>query len=345
MRLLILTSELPSQDFPHADVFVTRQADALRALGCHVRIVGIPMRRVGPVRGLISFLRLGIAGAVAGRHGDYDAVIAHHVLWPMALVARFAATVAGTPRIVIAHGSDARLARGSTRLATMLRCSLGARAKLVAVSRATADDVAAVVGREIPVIPIGVDRGAFFCGSPRGDHALEQGSRRILFAGSLDDNKNVLSVVAAVRTLAGEMPCVLIVAGDGIYRDEVAREPFVDWRPSVEPSAMAALMRSVDVLVLPSSQEGFGLVVLEAMACGTPVVATDIPVMKHVPTCCGVRIADSSPAAIRQGIERSFLLSRCRTEGQTVADELSTLRQAEHLRDLIANELAIGGTA
>ena len=62
--------------------------------------------------------------------------------------------------------------------------------------------------------------------------------------------------------------------------------------PFLDPSVLAAVYRRASVVLLPSEREGFGLPVVEAMACGTSVVGSDIPVLREVggdaTTYCGV---------------------------------------------------------
>jgi glycosyltransferase involved in cell wall biosynthesis len=52
--------------------------------------------------------------------------------------------------------------------------------------------------------------------------------------------------------------------------------------PALEVDRLAALYRRASVVLVPSEREGFGLPVIEALACGTPVVATDLPVLREV---------------------------------------------------------------
>ncbi|MBK8023646.1 MAG: glycosyltransferase family 4 protein [Chloroflexi bacterium] len=63
---------------------------------------------------------------------------------------------------------------------------------------------------------------------------------------------------------------------------ELEIEPFVQWIGYVDEADKPSLLRMASVFVFPSEYEGFGLPVLEAMACGTPVIASDIPVIQEV---------------------------------------------------------------
>jgi glycosyltransferase involved in cell wall biosynthesis len=111
----------------------------------------------------------------------------------------------------------------------------------------------------------------------------------LLHVGSSVPRKGIeflLHIVAAVR---GAVPGVrLIKAGGaltGAQHDLAAAlglEPAITEVPELEVDRVAALYRRASVVLVPSAREGFGLPVIEALACGTPVVATDLPVLREV---------------------------------------------------------------
>ncbi|HLL90783.1 MAG TPA: glycosyltransferase family 4 protein [Tepidisphaeraceae bacterium] len=114
---------------------------------------------------------------------------------------------------------------------------------------------------------------------------LAPSRQRICFVGRLDPIKRVPDLVHAVALL--EPRYTLDVWGEG--RDRAAIESAVDQcgvrsRVTVHGSTTTpqAALSAADVLVLPSDAEGFGLVLIEAMAAGVPVVATDVPGIRDV---------------------------------------------------------------
>jgi len=124
---------------------------------------------------------------------------------------------------------------------------------------------------KIVVTPNGVDE-IFFEDGPRAE------GRYFLFVGNDKPHKNVGRLVEAfVRDDIGAR-LVLVGAEFARYRDV----PGVLTPGFVSSSELAALVRGAIALVMPSLEEGFGLPVLEAMAAGAPVIASDIPSLREV---------------------------------------------------------------
>jgi glycosyltransferase involved in cell wall biosynthesis len=122
----------------------------------------------------------------------------------------------------------------------------------------------------IHIVPLGVDLDTFH---PRP--AQPQATFRVLFVGSVVQRKGIKYLLEAWRRLA--LPdAELIIAGRGfVDSDVLARyRGLYTHRPNVSRSELIGLYQEADVFVLPSLAEGFGLVLLEALACGTPVVST-----------------------------------------------------------------------
>ena len=129
---------------------------------------------------------------------------------------------------------------------------------------------------KIVVTPNGVDE-IFFAEGPRAE------GRYFLFVGNDKPHKNVERLVEAFgrERDAGETPAVrLVLAGGGFERYSAV--PGVVTPGFVGLGELVALVRGAIALVMPSLEEGFGLPVLEAMAAGTPVIASDIPALREV---------------------------------------------------------------
>ena len=109
-----------------------------------------------------------------------------------------------------------------------------------------------------------------------GEITKPSGTLKVLFAGSLGQRKGLSYLLAAVEKLKSAVDLTLL--GRKVVADCAPLEAAVRkhrWLPTLAHADVLREMRSHDVLVLPSLFEGFGLVILEAMAQGTPVIATD----------------------------------------------------------------------
>ena len=93
--------------------------------------------------------------------------------------------------------------------------------------------------------------------------------------------------------------------------------------PFLERRTLAAAYRRADVLVLPSDAEGFGLPIIEALACGVPVIASDLPVLREVGgdavRYCAVGDVDAWSSAIVDVIRERDANGRARLEKRALA--------------------------
>ncbi len=187
--------------------------------------------------------------------------------------------------VVADHSSGACSSkRGLKRLAASARGAMADRVidQVVAVSEFVARrDVEQnmLPSKKVRTIYNGVDTQRFH---PHGVQCRKNGFLTILFVGQLIPEKGVDLLIEAVRRVSEttESPLFLRLAGAGHQRSELERLAMevlpgkVEFLGQVED--VPALFRSADLAVFPSRwEEAFGLVVAEAMACGTPVVASD----------------------------------------------------------------------
>jgi glycosyltransferase involved in cell wall biosynthesis len=163
----------------------------------------------------------------------------------------------------------------------------------------------------IEVAYVGVDV-EHFCPDPQARHRmrreldLHDGKPTVLFVGRLDSDKQPGVLIEALRVLATRgVEFEAVIGGDGPaltgLRSLIRSHGLADrirLLGAVDPESVADLMRASDVLVLLSKWEGIALTLYEAMACGLPVVATDVGGHRELVTPpCGILIPPSTPAA------------------------------------------------
>jgi glycosyltransferase involved in cell wall biosynthesis len=172
-------------------------------------------------------------------------------------------------------------------------------------SRYTAHDLAASLGialERIVVAEPGLHSGL----SPEGLRA-DLGEPSVLGLGTIEPRKNIARLVEAWKLLDGELGLVLAGSEGWGDRPDLA-DPRIRQLGYVSDSEIARLYRGAAVLVYPSLFEGFGIPVIEAMACGTPVVASQHPSLDEACGDAAVRVdpldAESIAAGIREAVAR-----------------------------------------
>ncbi len=165
--------------------------------------------------------------------------------------------------------------------------------RVLTPSQATADDIVARYGYSrdrIVVTPLGVDPAWALTAPANDDWRHRHGipDRYLLFVGTLEPRKNVPDLLAAHALLCADDPSTppLVLAGSAGWGD-VANLPELDAAGVIRAGylphdELRGLVAGATCLALPSRNEGFGLPPLEAMACGVPVVVSDIPVLREV---------------------------------------------------------------
>jgi glycosyltransferase involved in cell wall biosynthesis len=180
--------------------------------------------------------------------------------------------------------------------------------RLIAVSDSTAGDLAdrlAFGERSTRTIHEGVDPG--FAESANGDLPHGVSDPYLLFVSTLEPRKNVVGVLSAFRLLVewGYQGELVLVGHWGwrtdAIRDELEASPVrkrIHHLDYVDRTRLAALYGGADALLFPSWLEGFGLPLLESMACGTPVVTSGTSAMPEIAGPAAVYVDPESPHSI-----------------------------------------------
>jgi glycosyltransferase involved in cell wall biosynthesis len=273
VRALVLSNMRPDQAHPERGSFVRDQVAALRRLdGLDVELYEFAPgpralasashelhQRFARCRQRAGASSAGTGAAPRGADRRFDVVHAHFGLtaWP-------ALAVPAHARALTLHGTDLRHPR--TRLLTL--AALPSIDLLAVVSAALADELPARAARRAEVLPCGVELERFRSlprAEARAELGLEAQGRYALFAA--DPARPEKRYDRAVE-LATAADAELLTLG------------------GVEPERVPLLVNAANAVLVPSEREGFGLAVLEALACDVPVLAT--PVGIHEQALAGV---------------------------------------------------------
>jgi glycosyltransferase involved in cell wall biosynthesis len=215
---------------------------------------------------------------------------------------------------------------------------------LIAVSQSAGNEVVQHLGRpDVVVIPEGVDLVRFWpvsaetVESVRKQYGLD---RYVLCVGTLQARKNHLGLIQAFEQIQTQISHTLVIAGtDGSGAAEI--HAYLDKRPDlrvrrvgyVDEKLLPALYTGADALALPSLWEGFGLPLLEAMACGTPVLTSNISSLAEITEDAAVLVDPTDTVDIAQKLYAILtdeaLRERLITAGYHQARKFSWERAAE----------------
>ena len=264
-----------------------------------------------------------------------------------------------TSRVVITvHDLAFRRFPGTAPLATRrwltrLAGAVAGAAEIIVPSTATETDLLdlyAVEAERVTVIHHGIDHDTF---RPAGAMEVERVRRRygiegpyLLFVGGLEPRKNLPALLRAYATLPDGIRPSLVLAGASVPWNPEGRvglnEALLRLPPDVRGGVAltgyvadpdrAALYTGAAALVFPSLYEGFGFPVLEAMACGTPVVTSSVSSLPEVAGPDAVLVdptdVESIAHGLRQAVEDGDLVRRLRAAGPIRASRFTWDRAA-----------------
>jgi len=255
---------------------------------------------------LASFLGAGIWRAVREQHRTAPSILHAHWWFPSGTIGAAISYLTALPLVTTMHGSDVRLARSIKPARAALGWVLGSSRTSTTVSRWLATEAHALApSRPMPLVaPMPVATELF---SP-GD---ERDANELLYVGRLNAQKGIellLQSLARTRHRA-----TLDVVGDGpdgeslrILASSLGISDRVTWRGTLPQQDLAALYRRAAALVVPSRDEGLGLVAVESLLCETPVIAFDSgglrDIVLHERT--GLLVKDFSAASLAESIDQ-----------------------------------------
>ncbi len=312
MRALVLSNMLPDASHPERGRFVRDQVEALRALGDW----RVELYEFAPGARALARAARRLRTRYAGER--FDVVHSHFGLtaWP-------ALAVRARGRALTVHGTDLRHPR--TRIAT--RAVIPTVGLLAAASEALIEDIPGSGARaRAQVLPCGVDTVRFKAMSrvrARDMLNLEPQSPCLLLPADPSRPEKRCDRATALAEAAGAR--LLTLGG-------------------VDPERVPLYVNASNAVLVPSEREGFGLAVLEALACDVPVLATPVGIhAQALDGLAGTLCAPFELARWRDALEPHLAAEDPRVAGRARAECFSARRMAERVAGAWRSLVAEGG--
>ena len=340
MRILLVSQMYPGPDAPDLGTFVADLEAGLAERG-HELARAVVDRRGGPFR----HVQLARDVATTARRFRPDVTYAHFLV-PAGLLA----SVAGrAPVVLTAHGQDVENAFRSRGVRRATRHALGHASGIVAVSdwlRTRLEAVVPDAKGHVEVIDCGVDLDRFAPADPAAARAglgWRPEGTAFVCAGALSERKNVLRLARAF-TRHGEGSLAFV--GDGPLRGALEGRPGIHLAGAVPHLGVARWLQAADVVCQPSLVEPFGLVTLEALACGRPVVATSVGgPPEFVPAEGGVLVDPEDEDALVEALATAAALPRPNDAARAAAARHDVRLQVERIEALLERAAGVSAAA
>jgi len=263
-----------------------------------------------PYNGSVARLQFGLVSATRVRRwlrqGNFDVVHVHEPAPPS--LSLLTVLLADAPLVATFHAASTR-SRFLAMFDSAVQALLERLSGRIAVSQAARKMIVEHLGADAVVIPNGVSLAAYARAEPLPGYPRDPALGGVIgFIGRYDEPRKGMAVLLAAMTeLVRSRPGVrLLVAGRGQEQDFLEKLPeslagSVVMLGMVSEHDKAALLRSVDVYVAPNTGgESFGIILLEALAAGTAIVASDLPAFRQVLDPAAAQLTAAEQAAAQQ---------------------------------------------
>lgn len=342
-KLLVISNMYPTAEHLSYGIFVKNQVEQLEKDNIDILLAVNDNPATGKVNVLKKYARWALQTIqMAKRHKKELSITHSHYVFPSGLLSYMLKKRYGIPYIVTAHGGDInKMAKKSERIRQYTEKILQNADYVIAVGEELAQTIEVdfhIPKDKITVMSMGIDRAVFTKPNDRKSVAtslkMDPQKMNFLFVGNIIQEKGVEELIGAFNELTNIYPekASLYCIGstkDTNFVDKVKLiakgNEHIHFIEPMQQQQLAQYFQAADVFVLPSYIEGLGLVALEAMACGTPVLASDVGGLHYMlKNGAGVVVPPKDQQALLAELQKAVEKSSLKVDEQQVEKLLET---------------------
>lgn len=293
-KIFVISNMYPTKEHLSYGIFVKNQVEQLKGQGIETVLAVNTNPNTGKVNVLKKYAAWALQVLSVFSKNKKSIGLSHsHYVFPSGMFSYWLKQRYGLPYIVTAHGGDInKMAKKSARIKGYTEKILQHADHVIAVGEELASDITRdfqVPDDRISVMSMGIDRNVFHQPKSKKEAAqsLEMDAERVnfLFVGNIIQEKGVEELIEAFLKIdetyenRASLYCVGSTKNADFstkMKDIAAKSKNIHFLEPMPQDKLASYFQAADVFVLPSYIEGLGLVALEALACGTPVIASDV---------------------------------------------------------------------
>ncbi|KGR90293.1 glycosyl transferase [Ureibacillus massiliensis 4400831 = CIP 108448 = CCUG 49529] len=347
-KVLIISNMYPSMEHLSYGIFVKNQVEQLRETGIESLLAVNADPKTGKLNVLKKYAKWAMKVNSTFKKNKKDIGLTHcHYVFPSGLFSYRLKMKYGIPYVVTAHGGDInKMAKKGGRIREYTNKILQNADHIIAVGEELASDIQRDFGVEesrISVMSMGIDRKVFYKPASKEETMkqvnMDPNRTNFLFVGNIIQEKGVEELISAFNQLDRNYPDQVALYCVGSTKDTAFTERMKELAGAsknihfIEPmpqNRLAEYFQAANVFVLPSYIEGLGLVALEAMSCGTPVIASDVGGLHYMlQDGAGVLVPPKDANALFMEFEKVVLNNGQMNVNDAKVDELLQLHDSK----------------